>query len=450
VKRTAPRLGAALAVALLVVLLLLRGRHPTAPPREVPVTRALPVPSFQRDPGEVRRGTLVAAPAPVAIDEVTVEKAEVCEGEENLVTVKAHAAERTGEPFLHAVIAGHPGMRVVVRGNANPRVGAEAKVIVFGRDRQATTADVPPFLVKACKVDHQLFIAQRTLPNRDAEFELTARVDPFGASAPFRAARYEWEFGDGTTSVTPAPVERHDYSRRPQDRLRSELLVRVTALSASGARVEGRTTIELLNPSFESLAEKGVVKVYADLEPRFPVQGERQRVRLWHPYQSTVKIEHVRRLTLRRAAPAAAAEIEVRLPPIHPGETVEAGALSLEPGPDSRSGRASDEGDDVVGVEFYLEGKTDDGFRAAGNFALMRPPRPPTRAAHQMVSALQTARIVRARQLLGHDYVTDEDIWRLEREGKLSDLQVGPEREADPGSLPAKNLRTRVEAQAPP
>jgi hypothetical protein len=425
-----------LACALLAALLLWRPRPPRhtdrAPARAAPV-RSLPV---FRDESPRPAPALAGSRAPV-IDEVTVEKSEVCEGEENLVTVRAHAPDQRDEPFLHALVAGQPGTRVVVRGSANPRVAAQAQVIVFGRDRQAVTAAVPEFLVKACKVDHQLFLAQRSLPNRDAELELTARIDPFGASARFLAVRYEWDLGDGTTAVTTGPVETHDYSHRPQDRARSELLVRVTALSASGARVEGRTTIELLNPSFESLAEKGVVKIYADLEPRFPVPDTtgvvRQRVRLWHPHGRAVHVERVRRLILSRdAPPSSPEEVKVAIPDIHPGETVEAPALTLdlEPGSSSSS----------VGVEYYLEGRTEDGFRAAGNFALMRPPRLPTRADHLPVDALQTARILRARQLLGQAFVTDEDIWRLEREGKMKDLEVpARSRDGDPASLPRKN-----------
>jgi hypothetical protein len=199
--------------------------------------------------------------------------------------------------------------------------------------------------------------------------------------------------------------------------------------------VEGRTTVELLNPSFESLAEKGVVKIYADLEPRFPVPDVagvvRQRVRLWHPYARTVHVERVRRLILTRdAPPASPQEVKVAIADIHPGDTVDAPALALDLEP----------GSSATGVEYYLEGRTEDGFRAAGNFALMRPPRLPTRADHLPVDALQTARILRARQVLGQAYVTDEDIWRLEREGKMKDLEV-PARgaEGDPGLLPRKN-----------
>jgi hypothetical protein len=433
----------ALAALLLALMLWPRhappGRATTAVDRARP-PRALPVFRTGAPPAQI--ASTGGSTAPI-IDEVTLEKTEVCEGEENLVTVKAHAPDERDGPFLHALVAGRPGLRVVLRGNPNPRVAAEATVIVFGRNREATTAPVPPFLVKACKVDHQLVVVQRSLPNRDAELELTARVDPFGAAAPFRAVRYQWDFGDGATSVTDGPVQTHDYSHRPQDRLRSELLVRVEAFSAEGARVEGRTTIELLNPSFESLAEKGVVKVYAELQPRFPAPDAtglvRVRVRLWHPYSHTVRIERVRRVVLaRNGPPAEPEEVRLAIPEIHPGETVDTPPFTSSLEHDSSSTLEPGSSSSSLGAEYYLEGHTEDGFRAVGNFAVLRPARVPTRDDHLPISALQTARVLRARKLLGQAYVTDEDIWRLERQGQMKDLEVPPARPSEGRGLPKK------------
>jgi hypothetical protein len=51
----------------------------------------------------------------------------------------------------------------------------------------------------------------------------------------------------------------------------------------------------------------------------------------------------------------------------------------------------------------------------------------PTPEDHQpVVDPLLKAKILRAREVLGKPYVTDEDIWRLEREGLMNNLQVGP------------------------
>src|SRR4051812_40130259 len=52
--------------------------------------------------------------APPVFDVIRVEKEEVCEGEENLVTVRAHTTDGN-DPFLHYTVAGEAGAQVPVR-----------------------------------------------------------------------------------------------------------------------------------------------------------------------------------------------------------------------------------------------------------------------------------------------------------------------------------------------
>jgi hypothetical protein len=71
----------------------------------------------------------------------------------------------------------------------------------------------------------------------------------------------------------------------------------------------------------------------------------------------------------------------------------------------------------------------------SGNFALMRPPPRPTPQGHTpVIDPVLKAKILRARELLNKQFVTDEDIWRLEREGLMTDLEIEP---ADPPRAPA-------------
>src|SRR5579884_3206871 len=73
---------------------------------------------------EVQSVVPTPAPAPVAsgssddrapiIDEIKVEKPEVCEGEDNLVTVRAHTENGT-DAYLHYLIDGKLGPSVPVR-----------------------------------------------------------------------------------------------------------------------------------------------------------------------------------------------------------------------------------------------------------------------------------------------------------------------------------------------
>jgi hypothetical protein len=55
----------------------------------------------------------------------------------------------------------------------------------------------------------------------------------------------------------------------------------------------------------------------------------------------------------------------------------------------------------------------------------MRPPPKPTKQnSNPIADPVLLAKVKRARELLQQEFVTDEDIFRLEREGKFADLKV--------------------------
>src|SRR6266542_4443880 len=90
---------------------------------------------------------------PPIIDEISVEKSVVCEGEENLVTVRAHAPDPRDDGYLRYVVAGQPGSQVPIRSYRNtsglPRPPQTIQVI--GRSDATTTEKVPDFTVRDCK-----------------------------------------------------------------------------------------------------------------------------------------------------------------------------------------------------------------------------------------------------------------------------------------------------------
>ncbi|HEX8704776.1 MAG TPA: hypothetical protein VF815_38440, partial [Myxococcaceae bacterium] len=107
--------------------------------------------------------------APV-IDEVTVEKQEVCEGEENLISVRAHTSNGTDE-FLNFMVGGRKGQQVPVRSwiaddGENPKL----EVKVFGRNNVVTSAPVPQFVVKPCKPERMVLVTSRLRANTWSEF----------------------------------------------------------------------------------------------------------------------------------------------------------------------------------------------------------------------------------------------------------------------------------------
>ena len=208
------------------------------------------------DIGINRATAAVAPPAPAApppmtpapdpppvIDEVSVEKPEVCSGEENLITVRAHTVNGTNE-FLHTVIDGSMGASVPVRlslGEDGSIIGQHS-ISVFGRTNTAVTVPLPRFRVKDCQPPQILLVEQRLRPNSNSDFDLRARVvtlpprgrEPRGVVESFKAVSFAWTFGDGTSEATATPIVTHSFENRPQAALYSYFTVGVEASDRNG------------------------------------------------------------------------------------------------------------------------------------------------------------------------------------------------------------------------
>lgn len=399
---------------------------PSAPTRldrtRLGATTPSPAPSVDDKPRAVETGK---APLTPIIDEVTVEKQEICEGEENLVSIKAHTPGNAEDAFLHYAVGSQAGQRVAIWGTLDDEGHTPERVAVFGRDNVMVSAELPHFTVKPCKPKRRLVLTARLLPNSMSEFEVHATVTSLDGKSPFKAARYEWSFGDGQTSQTTAPVETHDYGARPEESLFSQLLISCVAVAADGEKVEGRYAIQLLNQSFEGKAYKGLAKIYTAPTPRFPELGSdglvRQKIRLWHVERGPIRLERVTRQKHFQGD-------EGSPPPEELGVSATFGTSTLPPaGIEAEFVLDTNTDERVYSMEFVVEGHTDDGYRAQGNFAIMRPPPKPTKDSAALVrDAVLQAKILKTRELLRKDVVNDEDIWRLEKEGAFKDLVVTP------------------------
>lgn len=386
-------------------------------------------------PAKVEPAPGEAAPAAPVIDEISLEKKEVCEGEENLVTIKAHTTDGT-DPFLRYLVGGQTGQRVPLRTWLPDDEDADepkVQVKVFGRGGASATADLPPFLVKSCRPARMVNIEARLRANTWGEYELEARlkeIPPLDPNAkpppPFVPASYLWSFGDGQEATTSTPYATHSYETRRQDRLFSHFLVQVTVRGEGGDPVTGRTSLQLMNPAYEDLATKGVVTLMVQLTPRFPELGPdgvvRQRVRLFHYRDRPVFIHSAvvfrHRINATQPSPPQVVDPFALLggSQIPPGFGVEFEA------------RLNAQGEpDLFSLEHSLEGKDSEGLPVRGAFSVMRPPPKPTKENSDPVrDALLKKKIMAARKILNRDTVTDEDLWRLEREGKFADLQPPP------------------------
>src|SRR5438128_966945 len=411
-------------IALVALLLLPRGREEPIPGVAVAAITPAKVPEPSQTahlPAPLKPPAASSAVAPPVFDLVRLEKDEVCEGEENLVTVRAHTTDGN-DAFLHYTVAGEAGSQVPVRvyvgrdGNAPPQ-----SAVAFSKDNVATRVELPPYRVKNCRPARILVVTMRMLPNSVSEREFTATVRTL-EGAPFAPAWYESSFGDGETGVTPGPVALHDYSALPQRTAFSDLLVKVKASDASGETVEGRFPLHIRNIAFATRL-RGVATLFAVPVPRFPEIGPdgvvRQKFRLWHAEDVPVQITGMTLSTFflpatDGSAPAPPKTIALdhtrllRHTEIRPAAFVDE-SLEYDFGANAA----------VYAVTFAVQG-TADGMQARREPTLLRPPPAPTREnSIPIQDPAMVQKIRRAMTILNQQTVSQEDIWRLEREGKL-------------------------------
>jgi hypothetical protein len=440
------RKAGAVAIAALICLaiwVVLGWRRPAptlaAPPPVTPESIAAPARETQRAPA-----TAPANPALPIVDSITVEKDEVCEGEENLVTVQAHTPDGN-DAFLHYQVGSIRGSPVALRSYLDDRGRPTAhRVSVFGKNNVVTSAPVPSFRVKRCDAARAVVIEHRLRPNTVAEFEFEARIvnrgspDENGAAvAEVRPRGFRWAFGDGAREDGRDPRTVHSFASRPQETLYSHFLVTVDVLAEDGRDLQGRHAIELLNPAFEAFAYKGVVLLFADLDPRFPVLSAAgvvdQGVRLWHTRPGVVTITKIT-VTTRRLDGQ-------RSPAAHPSPGAVLGAAVIPPGRglELRAMLDTRAEPETFSRDYALEGRAEDGHPARGAFSVMKPPTLPSKARHEPISdPVLVAKVKMAREVLHREYVTDEDIWALERAGQFEGLRADAGAFMAPSSPPAK------------
>ncbi len=464
----------AIALAGLMVTLLWPSRKP---PRRAVAAAEVPAPAFDvqaarpLDPAPPPAKEAPAPPPPEpapVIDAITVEKPEVCSGEENLVTVRAHTVNGTNE-FLHYVIDGAMGSSVPLRLllGQDGRVEGQHTVTVFGRGNVPVTVPVPEYKVKDCQPERVVVVDTRVQANTWSEFDLFAKVmalpEPLpgirseGTHKPFAAVSYTWAFGDGVTATTSGPVVSHDYEGRTQDSLYSYFPVRVDVRGEDGEVITGRTTLPLINPAFEAFAQKGIVQLLVALDPRFPQMGPDgrvvQNVRLWHTRGQPVTIDAVALTRYFEGASGETAPLAVDVAQV-------LGSTTVPPGKEGITtsvvlDTVTDPG--VFTMTYRLSGHSADGHPVMGSFSVLRPPPRPTADNSQaVVDPMLKAKIMAAREMLGKETVSDEDIWQLERQGRFADLAPAASAAAQgvaavrPSARPPAMADPGVEPYGPP
>jgi hypothetical protein len=385
------------------------------------------------------------------IDDIQVEHDEVCEGEENLITIKAHTPGGRGDRFLHYAIGAIVGQAIPLRSAVEPADGVGPRMVhVFGRNNASVSVPLPEYTIKKCPVQRMLFLQTRQLPNSAEEYEVVAALRESG-SRPLRATSYRWSFGDGEQLVTSTPVAIHRFAPKDAKSLYSHFLLSCVAVGADGESVLGRTALSLRNLEAENLEFHNTLVLSVELTPRFPQLSADgrvvQRVRLYHHLDVPVHLERARVAEMKTFDGDATEGRPKDVYPllgtdvVPPGRGIEREFTldtALKP--------------DIHVIEYLFEGKTQDGIPAMADFSIMRPPALPTPETGAPVrDPLLTRKIMRARERLHKEYVNDEDLVELDRQGAFADLeQQAPaeegEREKPDGHAPTREAMREAEA----
>jgi hypothetical protein len=354
------------------------------------------------------------------IDEITVEKQEVCEGEENLISVKAHTLDGT-DADLHYFIGQAAGASAPIRSYRSPSgdIPAPKKITVVGRATSPSiTVDVPDFKVKECKSPRSLLVGYRPLPNAPDEYEFQARLIEEDGTASLNPKQYRWSFGDGKSEVTSIPFAVHSYARRPEKTLYSQFLVQATAVGESGEEVLGRVSFQKHNFGYATLENRKAILLFSEGTPRFPKLDDQGRVtqtfRVWHAYDQSVEIQRVfivREDHQGRRDRGTAVEPSKFLSDltVPPGGEVEV-EITLD----------TKQEPELFGFTYRLEGTSTDGKPAYGEATVLVPPPRPTRDNSTPIEdPRMVSRIQQALKILHQDTVSLEELRSLERAGRL-------------------------------
>ncbi len=349
--------------------------------------------------------------AELAIAAVTVEKEEVCEGESNLVTVELAGA---GAKDARVLVGHVAGTRVPLR----LRLGQGGvphfpDVTVMSADGTVVIAPVPAYRVKRCEAPLMAEITPVAVANADETHRFAVRLlggEQGQGSAP-SIAEVEWDFGDGRGEVTSVAEVTHDFSERPQTHLFTYQLVSARVRLRDGRELAASTSVELMNYAAHVRRQGGAL-IVARSKARFATPDAAgvivQTVDVRHfenvalaiesvTVESTLasgqtdrkQIAAVELLAAAALAPGAVVPVTIRLDTRH------------EP--------------DVTARTYILRGRTGDGRPAEGAFSLVPPVDPKLATSFDPIEDEELeARIVRARQQLGKDLVTAEDLARID------------------------------------
>jgi hypothetical protein len=306
---------------------------------------------------------IVAEPGAPVIDEVTVDKTEVCRGEQNFMSIKAHTEDGSDAFLAFSMIDPESGLTVF--GSRIPfrqSAPGDDEILVSVEGKRVTQrVALPAVTVKDCDAPLQASIKVGRGFDAMDRVHLTARLDNF----EFAPTRFEWDFGDGQRQTTATPEVDHSYEGRDQSSKQSSFVVQVKISDGGGRQAIGTQGVGFANLGFVPMAFLNEVPIaFGVRDPKSP-SGE---LWLYHGYSQPVRFERVTvRDTRLEGNTRPVAESRSFVPeevlgfadlPAHESRTVR-GLNALRP---SAAGMVR---------QVDIEGRTADGKLARGSFTLV-------------------------------------------------------------------------------
>ncbi len=369
--------------------------------------------SSRYDPDDIAWSGTCGNPSPGGsadmITLVTVDNTRICTGDSVLVTVEARHPE-SPQGMVDISINGAWGSPRYLQfsGPPGPRL---IQVVAATPEKHLDTEQVTVEIIACDEARETLDVTLQ--PNRFRQ-HVVDFVVANGAAFAGQSPAYVWDFGDGQTIQTDVPYAPHDYS---------EALGRDTPYSVFQA------TITLHRPGMPALTTHKTVTVWnmygfnkqrGFLQP--PVEAERQLRLSGGGFTANYSVENLEdeliRFTSRQLEYQLCAANQASIP--QPPES-----LVIEIGPRQRSTLqldvpASAITGDICGLALTLSGQSERGVPVYASAYFDTPPNPALAQPVDSQAFRQLLNDVVARGLVADPrHVTEEELYRLAREGKI-------------------------------
>ncbi|MCP4135817.1 MAG: hypothetical protein GY754_32920 [bacterium] len=349
------------------------------------------------------------------IDEVVVEKNPVCSGEDFLVSVKAENP-RGKTNTLNYRISGKKGDSVIL----NYKAPGEKKIHIFVRDTM-NMLDHKEVAVRVIKCENRPMAQLKSTFSSSRLGEINFEVIEMQGLEG--SCVYKWDFGDGKSARTNAGIVSHNYGNREQKSFTSNFLATVSITDKTGTSITARK--EVTFPNIQWISSRMGTAV-------IPITYDRIAVPQGDTYIVKIKIKNIfdmplnffnAHVTCLPCSGKNGAEMTA-----YPSENF-ISKTSLDAGEYAKDTLVFNKNifpDSTCTVKIKLVGELSNGRIVTSPLYITVPMSKESikeaiadNRARVITGTAEIDKIRSARRILGTKFVTPEDIYKLEKEGKL-------------------------------